>query len=801
MPYQGQRRFCHLVILPAVAATILWGAREPDRTVTFGLIYARPLAYRDAAGRPAGFLVDAVEEAARRAGYRIEWRTGYDRRGNNEALRRGEFDMFAGATSPERREFYVTDPWWSIDMLALARADSPIRRDADLDGRVLAVPDVSVGTVGARYRGSRIVGAPFAPQAVELVCAGKAEAAVIGDVYVRDILLSAPAACRGSRLRTIDTLLRTDFALIARPAAAGIARDLRKVLDEITEDGTLANIAARHPPLTPSGVARLVDLPRLRLERRIWQISVAGFFIVALLCAVSVVRQRRLNARLRRDLEARMRAEAALRDSEARFRALFDSAPQTVLAMNPDRVIVFVNRRAEQMFGYRCDELIGTNVDILLAERFRADFREKRLDGLRDLHGLRAGGKEFPIEMALAAVNTEDGLTLAFIADISDRVALQQQLLQAQKLESVGRLTGGVAHDFNNLLTAICGYAELALDGLGPRDHLREPLNEIARAGDRAASLTRQLLMFSRRQDCAPRVLSLNDLLGNLEKMLRRLIGEDVELVLSLDPGVAHVSADPVHIEQVVLNLALNARDAMPEGGKLIIETAAFRADEQYSGSHADLPPGDYAVLKVSDNGTGMTPEVQAHIFEPFFTTKEQGKGTGLGLSTVYGIVKQSGGAILVYSEPGCGSTFKVFLPAVGAARADEASRTEPQPVLSGSETVLLAEDESGVRKFVSDVLRSQGYSVLEASNGAAALEVAATHNGPIHILLADVVMPEMGGADLARRFAERHAGCPVLLMSGYSDRLLHKDLAGSLIEKPFTPSTLLRRVREILDG
>jgi CheY-like chemotaxis protein/two-component sensor histidine kinase len=364
----------------------------------------------------------------------------------------------------------------------------------------------------------------------------------------------------------------------------------------------------------------------------------------------------------------------------------------------------------------------------------------------------------------------------------------------------VGQLAGGVAHDFNNLLTVVRGYAQMALDGMGPRDALREPLDEIASAAERASALTRQLMMFSRRQTGSPRILPLNDLLRNLEKMLRRLIGEDIELILALDPDAGAVRADPVHIEQVVLNLAVNARDAMPEGGKLVIETSALHADAGYAGDHLDVPPGDYAALRVSDTGCGMTPEVRAHIFEPFYTTKEQGKGTGLGLSTVYGIVKQMGGSIFVYSETGRGTAFRVLFPAAKAPRRPETRAAEIPAALSGSETILLAEDEAGVRRFVRDVLRSQGYRVLEAVNGKNALEIAASATGPIHLLITDLVMPEMGGPDLARRFSELYPAAPVVIMSGYGDRVLAQGLVQALIEKPFAPSTLLSRVREALD-
>lgn len=770
--------------------------------VRFGYGTAPPLMQRDEVGRPTGFFVEAIEEAGRRSGYRIEWSSPRIIRLNDEALRRREVDMLTGPITPERRrEFYVTEPWWFAEMVAAIPRASPIARDEHLQGRVLAVPDPAVASVSRYYSNSRVLTVLTARDAAEMVCAGKAEAAVIPEMYLRELAFARSRVCQDFALLTINSQAAIEYALIARPEAARIARRLRTALDEVAADGTLASIATRYPPISAPYATQLVELPRLKLERRAWQIGLAAATVIAALCALFIVKQRASHLRLRRDLRARMRAEAALRDSEARFRALFDSAPQTVLALDRDGFIAFANQKAEEMFGYPRERIIQTKLEFLLPERLRADFRENRLAGRPDTYGLRADGKEFPIEINLGAVNTNEGLTLAFIADVSERAALYRQLLQAQKLESVGRLTGGVAHDFNNLLTVMRGYAQMALDDLGSREDLREPLNEIARAADRASALTRQLLMFSRQQTGVPRIISLNELLGNLERMLHRLIGEDIELILSLDRQVPSVNVDPVHIEQVVMNLALNSRDAMPEGGKLVIETALFHAGEDYAATRADLAPGDYVLLKVSDTGTGMSPEIQPHIFEPFFTTKPQGKGTGLGLSTVYGIVKQAQGTVLVYSEPGKGATFKILLPAAEAPQPEEVGRIEPLPKLTGGETILVAEDEPGVRKFVAEVLRSHGYSVLDAANGNAALEAAAAHPGRIDLLLTDLVMPEMGGADLARRFAQLYPGSPVLLMSGYSDRLLHPDFAASLIEKPCPPLTLLRRVREALDS
>jgi len=775
------------------------------------------MTYRDDAGKPAGFVVEVLNEAARRAGFTLEWLTVGDSQANNDALQRGDLDLITGTDTPERRRlFYVSEPWWSSDLVALTPAASPIRQDSDLNGRRLAVPASTLAPVAQHYPGSTIIQVRSAVEAAEAACTGTADAAIIADVYLRDILLAGSSACRGVNLRTVDTSADVDYVLIARHEASGTVRALKGSLDEITADGTLESLAARHPPVSTPYAERLSELLRFGFQRRIWVISLAASAIVMLLGAVFASRQyrsrlrlRAANERLEQELAALTKAEAALRNSEARFRALFDSAPQTVLAIDRAGVIVFANRKLEEVFGRAREEVIGKNVEILLPERFHVPPGQGRSAlaphaafsapaSQPGVIGLRGNGTEFPIEVSWGSVETDEGLTLAFITDISERVALLQQLVQSQKLESIGRLAGGVAHDFNNLLTVMTGYSQMVLDELGPDDQLREPINEISQAADRAAALTRQLLLFSRRQMATPKILSLNELARNLEKMLRRLIGEDVELTMALDSRAGFVRADPGHIEQVVMNLAVNARDAMPDGGKLIIETANFHADEDYAGEHTELARGDYVSLIVSDSGIGMTPEVKAHIFEPFYTTKEQGKGTGLGLSTVYGIVKQSGGAVFVYSESGKGTTFKILFPLAETAQP-EARTAETPASLSGNETILVAEDEAGIRKFIREVLISHGYTVLEAHSGSEALEMAGKHPGPIHLLVTDLVMPEMSGEDLAERFSKLHSSTPVLRMSGYSDRLWQRDIPADFIEKPFTPSAFLRRVREVL--
>jgi signal transduction histidine kinase/ActR/RegA family two-component response regulator len=385
-----------------------------------------------------------------------------------------------------------------------------------------------------------------------------------------------------------------------------------------------------------------------------------------------------------------------------------------------------------------------------------------------------------------------------------EREKLESQLRQAQKMEAVGRLAGGVAHDFNNVLMAILGYSDMVLKKLAPDDPLRGYTEQVRLAGERAAALTRQLLAFSRQQVLQPRVLDLNELVTNLSKMLRRLIGEDIKLELSLEPALGCVKADPGQFEQVILNLAVNARDAMPDGGELVIQTANVQIDETYVSAHGEVKPGPHVILAVTDTGCGMSEGVKQHIFEPFFTTKPEGKGTGLGLATVFGIVKQSEGFINVYSEVGHGTSFKIYLPRLDEPVSKRPSGKTEAAEPRGTETILLVEDEDAVRKLGSVCLEKLGYTVLEAGNGAEAIKLARRHAGPIHLLMTDMVMPGMNGSELAQRLKEFRPDLRVVCMSGYTDTtILHRDVLKSgaaFLQKPFSPDMLARRVREVLD-
>jgi two-component system, cell cycle sensor histidine kinase and response regulator CckA len=418
---------------------------------------------------------------------------------------------------------------------------------------------------------------------------------------------------------------------------------------------------------------------------------------------------------------------------------------------------------------------------------------------------LTKGASDYVLKQRPARLVSAVKRALRETEERAERKKLEEQLRQAQKMEAIGQLTGGIAHDFNNMLTVILGYSELMLKSLPPDAPLRDHVEQVKEAGVRASLLTRQLLAFSRKQVLQPRVLDLNAVLTNMDQMLQRLIGEDIALVAVPAAGLWRVYADPSQIDQIIVNLAVNARDAMPQGGKLTIETANAELEDAYAREHVSVKPGSYVMLAVSDTGCGMDAETQARMFEPFFTTKEPGKGTGLGLSTVYGIVKQSNGNIWVYSELGRGTTFKIYLPSVEAeAKAVEPSR-EAARTVRGSETILLVEDENPVRALIRSTLQANGYTVLEAHDGKHAIQVCEQHKGPIHLLVTDVVMPGMGGRDLEERLKPSRPNMKVLFMSGYTDKAIvhHGELdpGTAFLQKPFTPDALARKVREVLDS
>jgi two-component system, cell cycle sensor histidine kinase and response regulator CckA len=549
------------------------------------------------------------------------------------------------------------------------------------------------------------------------------------------------------------------------------------------------------------------------------------FFAIAtvpmLFLAAVVTERKQSHAELRAEITERKQVEAALRESDERFRALFEQAGDYALVLDPAAkpalVILDTNEAACRIHGFTRSEMIGRSIlelDPQVSEQRLGEMIRHVMAGetlLFETTHRRKDGSTFPVEVCanLVRIAGKPPVIFSIERDITERrraeeerEKMQAQLNQSQKLESLGRLVGGIAHDFNNLLTVINGRSGLALQHLKVGDPLRTALAEIQHAGGQAASLTGQLLAFSRKQIVDFKLLNCNDLIAANRDMWQRLVGENVALVTAPAPVLGKVMADPGQLSQVLLNLIVNAKDAMPEGGTITIATANQEVHNADSAAHPGMTPGAYVLVTFSDTGPGIAPEIQEHIFEPFFTTKPVGKGTGLGLSTAYGIVQQCGGWIEVDSQRGRGATFRVYLPRV--ERTEDSVRVARPAMLGGTETVLVVEDQDGVRALARDVLKNAGYQVLEAANGGDALLVSKTHSGPIHLILTDVIMPGMDGLELARRLQPLRPEAKVLFTSGYTgDVIDHRGLRDpgvASLQKPFTPESLIGKVRETLD-
>ncbi|VTR91318.1 multi-sensor hybrid histidine kinase : Multi-sensor hybrid histidine kinase OS=Koribacter versatilis (strain Ellin345) GN=Acid345_3014 PE=4 SV=1: PAS_9: HisKA: HATPase_c: Response_reg [Gemmata massiliana] len=608
--------------------------------------------------------------------------------------------------------------------------------------------------------------------------------------------VSAPAAC---------TLFLLALGVLA-------ARPHRGIVGVIASGTAGGLVIRRQLPLAAVGLFTL-GWVRLAGERAGYYDTTFGLALMvvsatALFTALVVwtgLTVHALDLRLRdAEEEARQRAEV--------LRAVMGSVPDAVITMDDRGIIRSANPAADRTFGYPEGELVGHPMRELVAEPLNTELAEapsaakRPTNGIgREVQGRRRDGATFPAELSVAAFQLGGAAHFTVVVrDTTGRKKLEEQFRQAQKMEAVGRLAGGVAHDFNNLLTIINGYCEVLLAARTYTNADRTAAEAIRDAGDRAAALTRQLLTFSRKAITEPQVLDLNEVVTRSVKLLDRLIGADVVLSTAPAQDLAPVRADPSQIEQVVMNLAVNARDAMPKGGRLTIETRNVRLDEGDEETYPDLAPGRYVQLAVSDTGEGMTEEVKARMFEPFFTTKAPGRGTGLGLAMVYGVVQTHGGYVDVYSELGVGTTFKILLPAT--TETEPRSRPDDRvPVKRGTETVLIAEDEDGVRRLARLTLESQGYRVLEAANGAEAIAVAAAHAGPIHMLVTDVVMPGTNGRKAAEAIRAQRQNLKVLFMSGYTDDAVVRhgivEATDAFLQKPFTPQSLAHKVRAVLDG
>jgi two-component system cell cycle sensor histidine kinase/response regulator CckA len=631
-------------------------------------------------------------------------------------------------------------------------------------------------------------------------------------------------------------LTMAHFAEVAAPFQLDVTSSSRDALDIVSRGGIdLVLIDLRMPDMSALEVLR--EMKRKALETPVVVITGKGDesaalaalklgaydyivkrdnYLTQLPYAIenAIARARLLQAK--RQLEAELIEREKAQESQRRLAAIVECSEDAIISKSLDGAITSWNSGAEALYGYTAAEVIGRRLSILMPAEASEDSPEviervtrgERIERYETARVAR-DGKRVDISVTLSPIRDEDGVVTGVAAiarDVTQQRRLEAQFIEAQKLESIGRLAGGIAHDFNNLLTVINGYSDSALSTLQADNGLFFPLAEIKRAGERASWLTRQLLAFSRKQAITPKVLDLNVVVRDLSRMLQRLIGERIEVVTKLEPGLPGVLADVGQIEQVVMNLAVNARDAMPEGGVVTIQTSKVEFDEQHSRRHVGTRAGAYVMLTVTDTGKGMDRATQSHIFEPFFTTKKEGEGTGLGLATVYGIVKQSGGFIDVESELDSGATFRLFFPVVAqrpGAGVDEA--VPPPAVSAGSETVLIVEDETLVRMLLRTILKQAGYTVLEGQNGIDALAVFESHPGRIDLVIGDIIMPHMNGPELIERLTLLRPGLRYLYISGYTDdAILHSGALGSdapFLQKPFTPSALLQKVREVLDA
>jgi len=805
----------------ACAAALAWLHFERpsfgDRVYRIGWMFSPPFQTRGADGKPAGLAVDLVKEAARRRGIQLEWINWQD--GSERALREKAVDLWPLiAITPQRlKAFYISQPYLESEYCLLVRADSRYQQVRDLAWGTIGIsnPAIDSWQLRGRLPDARPLARTEIQGVMEDVCERRTDAGFM-DSYTAISTLLEEGSCAAHPLRWIAVPeVRGRMGIGATMENRAVADALRDEIAGMAAEGKLAPVVGRWGYLAGQHLESMEAV--LTARRRETRLGVAvGVFalLFVLTCwqTVLVTRERNRTGS----------AERFLREAEQKLRLMANNLREMVLAYDMDRKLIYANASVETLTGYTASELEragsidwyhpddGSRMSGHWESLFQGNSMQDEEFRLMTKGGevkwvaaswapiLDAAGRQIGVQGSARDI-TKRKVAEEALADSQDRY------LQAQKLESIGRLAGGVAHDFNNLLTVINGYSDMALERLSEDDPMRAEIDQIRIAGARAADLTQQLLVFSRKQVVQPRPLDLNEVVRESEKMWRRLLGEDIELKTCLAPTVGLVMADLGQVHQVLMNLVVNARDAMPDGGRLVLETAEVEIDAGYVEEHPEASAGRFVLLAITDSGIGMDAETRKHIFEPFFTTKGPAQGSGLGLSTVYGIVKQCQGWIGIYSEPGKGTALKVYLPRAGDSREGGAAARRRPAVHTGTETVLVVEDQDEVRVLAARVLSAHGYRVLEAGDGAQALELAGSDVGPIHLLLTDVVLPGINGRELAERLSTLLPALKVLYTSGYThDVIAHRGVVDrdvAYIAKPYTPAALAAKVREVLEG
>lgn len=797
----------------AAGAVFLWlhvvQSKPEDRVYRIGWSNSPPFQKRGEDGRATGSAVELLREAARRRGIRLKW---VEAANSEIALRAKKVDLWPLiVVTPEREKFiYFAEPYFETSAWYVVRSNSAFTRQEDLANATISYVNLPVSIIRADFPYAHLIQGSSIRGVLDDVCSQRADAAYATEPAAIVSMLNGPGLCANQPLRLITPPHERPLETIGATFEARAAADaLREEIGEISAEGQFADILSRGGFFS----ARVLkSVERLRRARRSVHWLTAGIVSVSFLFLLTLWQA----FRIRSERNKAERAEQARRETEERFRTIVQTAPDGIFIVDFSSRFLEVNQAACMQLGYTREELLQRSVYDILPSRF-VDSMTARLQGTTDAVETyeschrRSDGGEVPVELKVRRMRFAGQSALVAIArDVTERkraeqerARLEEQLRQAQKLESVGRLAGGIAHDFNNLLTVINGYGDLLLKELHAADPFRYQLEEIRKAGERASRLTQQLLAFSRKQVTSPKPLNLNAVIRNSEQMLRRLMGEDIELVTVLSPSLGQMMTDSVQMDQVLINLAANARDAMPNGGTLTVETANAELTTAESRERDEVAAGPYVLLTVTDTGVGMSDDTRQHVFDPFFTTKGVGKGTGLGLSTVYGIVRQSHGYVDVASALGKGTSFKVYLPRTTAEVPSGEAIRPLQPDSIGSETILVVEDQPDVRRLTATILRTCGYQVLQAAGGAEALALASQYAKPIHLLVTDVVMPGMNGRELAERLKALRPDAKVIYTSGYADDLIaNRGVHGTdftYIAKPFSPETLSAKVREVL--